>query len=324
MRLSVVVVTHLGGDWLRGCLSALKEQLGPQDELLTVVSAEPGTADLRDLPAGEVLDLQANPRFAAAANAGIARAQGAWILVLNDDTVPAPDFVEALLAAATEPGLYQPRILLADGSGRLDNAGHGLWPDGFNWARGREAPDGPAFEAPGQVGACSGAAFLIHREVIARVGAFDADLVAFGEDVDLSLRARRAGFPLRYVPQARIEHALGASHGRYGAEKVFWVERNRIRVALRSLPAAAVLTLPLWTGARLGLLAAARARGKGWSARVGPEAIPAALKGLAAGVACAPDALRKRAQDRGEWALGERAMWGHVWGNRVRWRELMR
>ena len=51
----------------------------------------------------------------------------------------------------------------------------------------------------------------IHVEPLARqqVGMFDADLESFGEDLDLSLRARRLGFKLHYVHDAKILHSLG-------------------------------------------------------------------------------------------------------------------
>jgi N-acetylglucosaminyl-diphospho-decaprenol L-rhamnosyltransferase len=321
-RISALVVTHFGGPLLRDCLGSLQGQLGAQDELLVVVSAEPGVCDLEAVSA-PVLDLGANPRFAAAANAGFRATSGELVLLLNDDTRARPGFVEAL-RGCTEPGLYQPRILLADGSGRLDNCGHGLWPDGFNWARGREDRDGEGYDQPGSVGACSGAAMGIHRAVLDRVGLFDEALEAFGEDVDLSLRAARAGFPLRYVPGARIEHHLGASYGRYGADKVFLVERNRVLLAARSLPASAVLAMPLWTGVRLAGLALAAASGRGWSARVPPSAASAALRGMAAGVAGLPSALARRRADAPGWELGERGMWAHLRRNRVRARDLLR
>lgn len=321
--LSVVVVTHLGGDWLRRSLASLVGQLRAGDELIVVVSAEPGGADLHGLPPCTLLELGHNPHYAAAANAGLARANGQWLLVLNDDTCAAPDFVARLMAAAQAPGLYQPRILLADGSGRLDNAGHGLMPDGFNWAIGRE-DDGAHYGDAGTVGACSGAAFLVHRQVLDTVGAFDADLVAYGEDVDLSLRARRAGFPLVYVPQARIEHALGASQGRFADQKVFWVERNRVRVALRSMPRGALVFWPAFTGARISLLLLARAQGKGWSAQAPSSAFPAAVKGILAGLQHAPDAIRKRRADQEHWTASEATMWRHIWAHRVRWRDLSR
>ena len=323
LRLSVVVVTHLGGDWLRRSLASLVGQLTDADELIVVVSAEPGKADLESLPPCILLELGHNPHYAAAANAGIARAKGQWLLVLNDDTCADPDFVAELMAAATWPGMYQPRILLADGSGRMDNAGHGLLPDGFNWAIGREDA-GEDYGEPGTVGACSGAAFLVHRAVLDRVGVFDEGLVAYGEDVDLSLRVRRAGYVLRYVPRARIQHALGASQGRFSDQKVFWVERNRVRVALRSMPRGALLLWPAFAGARVGLLMLARAQGKGWSAKAPSSAIPAAVKGILAGLGSSPGALKKRRADQRHWTTNEATMWQHLWLHRVRWRDLSR
>jgi len=313
--ISAVVVTHVGGDRLRRCVASLSEV----DELRVVVSAEAGTCDVEGVEG--VLDLGENVRFARASNAGFRAARGEWLLLLNDDTVARPGFVEAL-RTATEPGIYQPRILLADGSGRVDNVGHGLFPDGFNWARGREDRDGPEYAAPGEVGACSGAAMLIHRSVLEAVGDFDEDLEAFGEDVDLSLRAWRAGFPLRSLPQAVIEHELGGSYGRYGADKVFLVERNRVRLALRNLPMTAVMTMPLWTGLRLAGLSAASMAGRGWSARVPTGARRAALRGMAAGLASAPSALEKRRGDT--WVRSDREAWAHLWRNRVRVRDVLR
>jgi GT2 family glycosyltransferase len=323
--MDVVVVTHLGGPLLRAGLGALVPQLGPDDRVLVVVSADPGTADVGELPARvELLALGENPKYAAAANRGFAWSRAPWVLLLNDDTHAQPGFLDALRQGAHEPGLYQPRILLADASGRLDNVGHGLFPDGFNWARGREAPDAAAYDQPGTVGACSGAAVLLHRRVLDQLGGFDADLVAFGEDVDLSLRARRAGFPLRYLPDARIAHHLGASYGRYGPDKIYLVERNRVRLAARSLPWTAVASMPVWTAVRLAGLGLSGAAGRGWAARVPAGAKRAALRGVRDGVLSLPDALRKRRADAQGWRVSDAQMWGHLWRERVRVRDLVR
>ncbi len=323
--LSVVVVTHRGGELLRACLDALEPQLKPRDEVLVVASAEPGQAELAPaLGRARLIELGENLGYARAANAGLCRARGDALLVLNDDTRALPGFLPALRLAAQEPGLYQPRILLDDGSGRLDNTGHGLFPDGFNWAIGREDSDGPDYDAPRQVGACSGAALGLHRRVYDQVGAFDEDLESYGEDVDLSLRARRQGFPLRYVPDARIAHLLGATYGRYGARKCYLVERNRIRAAVRSLPWTALMTMPAWTGLRVGGLCAAALSGRGWGARVERSAGPAALAGMISGLAHVPDALSKRSVDAPSWAVHEREMWRHLVQHRVRLRDLLR
>ncbi|MCK6508176.1 glycosyltransferase family 2 protein [Myxococcota bacterium] len=318
--LSVLVVTWHGGPLLARCLDALQVQDPPPDELRVVVaSAEPSRA-----PVGQPALVMPRPSgFAASANAGLrARRPGADVLLLNDDTVAQPGFLAALAVARARggEGIYQPRILLADGSGRLDNSGHHLFPDGFNLARGRGRPD-PA-HLPAEAGAFSGAAVLLTAEVLDRVGLFDEDLEAFGEDLDLSLRAVRRGFRVRTVPEARILHQLGASYGRAGPRKVHLVQRNHLRAAARSLPATALWTLPLWTGLRLGAMGLSAAAGRGVGADVAPRDLGAVATGLLAGVQALPDALRKRRADAPDWAVGEAGMWRHLVKHRVRGEDL--
>ena len=329
MRVSVIIPTFIGGALLERCLAALALQTRLPDEVVVVVSNPEDTtvSDALRWPFPlRVRRMTRRAHYGAAVNAGMGAAGGDELIILNDDTRPRPQFLAALVAARQAGGLaiYQPRILLMASPERIDNVGHGLFFDGFNWARGREALDGAPYDADGTVGAVSGAAFLLPRAVLDAIGPFDTSLEAFGEDVDLSLRAVRQGFVLRYVPEARIEHALGSSYGRYGARKVYLVERNRVRVAVRSLPASALATLPLWTVLRWAGLTAAAASGRGWGARLGPAAQAAVLLGAADGLRFLPDALRKRRQDAAHWSRGELAMWGHLLQERVRARDLFR
>ena len=317
---TVVVPTWAAGAPLQACLDALAQQTRPPDRVVVVVT-RPGL----DLPVRSGVDyVRGTERlhYGAACNLGSRGARGD-VLLLNDDTVPAEDFVEQLIAARLEhpSAVLQPRILLVEGG--VDNTGHGLFPDGFNWARGREDAD-VGYDDPGSVGAVSGAALMIPAELLHELGGFDESLEAFGEDVDLSLRAVRRGVALRYVPEARILHQLGASYGRYGWRKVFLVERNRVRVAVRSLPLSAVVTLPVWTGLRWGALAAASVGGRSWGARLGRRAQVAAVAGAVAGVGWLPDALRKRRRDAAGWTVDEAGMWGHLVRERVRARDLFR
>ncbi len=319
MTPAVVIVTCLGGALLARCLEALRAQSLSPGRVIVVVSAD-GPVHVPD--GVEVIELGRRRGFAFGANAGLRAAAPAPVVLLNDDTVPAPTFIEQLAAAAASggEGLYQPRILLADGSERLDNTGHRLFPDGFNLARDRGRRVGPR---TGEIGAFSGAAVLLTPGVLAAVGLFDEDLGAFGEDVDLSLRARRRGFRIRHVADAEIAHVLGASYGRSGPRKVFAVERNRLRLAVRSLPASAVLTMPGWTALRLGALAAAALAGRGIGAGVGPAGVAAAAAGAAAGLWAVPDALGKRRTDRRGWTVGEWGMWAHLLRHHVRPADLL-
>jgi GT2 family glycosyltransferase len=321
--LSIVVVSHFGGDLLARCVSSLRDQLEEADQLEVLLSAAPGEAQTEGLNV-ELVQLGENVGYARAANRGFARAKHPLILLLNDDTEAEPGFLNALRVLRDKVGLHQPRILLADGSGRLDNVGHDLFPDGFNWARGRGNLDCVHTEEVEEIGACSGAAMLIHREVLDTIGPFDGDLEAFGEDVDFSLRARRAGFGIHTVPDARIRHHLGASYGRFTPRKLYLVERNRLRAAVRSMPLSALLTMPAWTGLRLAGLSIASLSGRGYAAGVNGSAALAAAKGLLAGMAYIPDAWGKRKQDAPSWTCSETAMWAALFRHRIRFQDVIR
>jgi GT2 family glycosyltransferase len=308
--LTAIVVTHHGGARLERCVASLRAQLPPPGELLVVVSnshSVPLPAEVRVLHDGQ-------PRhFGAAVNLGARAAQGDLLLVLNDDTLARPGTIAALCAAAEPDALLQPRVLLSEPAGHLDNAGHGLFLDGHNLARGRGRRDGPGWALPGRLGAVSGAAFAAPRAAFLAHGGFDEDLGPFGEDLDLSLRWVRAGGVLRPVPTAVFEHELGASYGRASRRKVHLVERNRLRAAARSLPILALVLSPATTPLRWTLMALAAAAGRGPEVPRGSALW--ALTGTAAGLVALPDALRKRRRDAAGWSRGEVAMLAHLLRN---------
>lgn len=305
MHLSVVIVTHRADHLLQACLDSVRPQR--PDTLLVVVSNEHRPVDA---PALQLLE---NVGYARAANAGVAAVPGD-VLLLNDDTVLHPDCLAALRAAWRGRGVYQPRIELADGSG-MDNFGHGIFPDGFVWARGRHRPYRPFATPPA---AFSGAAVLFARSVWDELGGFDVRFGSFAEDVDLSLRMMRRAIPLVPVPDAIVAHHLGATFGRTSPEKVFNIERNRMRAAVRSLPVTALLSMPAWTGARYLLFAALAGMDRGPGQGVGEEARRAAVSGLLQGLKDMPAWWEERAKDRPHWQRGEREMWQALWQGRVR------
>jgi N-acetylglucosaminyl-diphospho-decaprenol L-rhamnosyltransferase len=318
-ELCAVVVTQQGGERLAACVRSLQEQRPVLAGIVVVVSNPVAPP----LPVGgevSVLRPGRQLHYGEAVNLGAEAAVAESLLVLNDDTVARPGFIEALLAAHAEhPGaLLQPRILLAGQPGLVENVGHGLFPDGHNQARGRSRADGAAFDIPGTVGAVSGAAFLAPRGRFMALGGFDAGLGPYGEDLDLSLRWVRAGGELRYVPRAIIEHELGASYGRASLGKIYRVERNRVRAAVRSLPVVALLGVPGFTVARWGLMAGAAAVGRGWGDQLPRGSSLAAVAGVVGGVLRGPEAVRKRQRDSEGWQRGEGAMLAHLVRNRAR------
>ncbi len=326
---AVVVITAYGGDWLRRCVASIRAQQQLPSHIHVVVSHPRPVPLPSDGPDLSIHHAAEAVHFAHAANLGLSYARGSDILLLNDDTALAPDALQALVAARVEAGegIYQPRILLDTPPGSdqvVDNTGHRLFFDGFNVARERGvARTRSRPPACGRVGGFSGAAVLLTQGMLETVGDFDASFEAFGEDLDLSLRATRCGFEIRFVDNATVIHGLGSSYGRVNPKKVFLVERNRVRAAIRSLPRPLVATLPVWTLCRFALQGAASTRGRGVGADVGPKEAAAALVGNVAGWLSLRDALRKRNVDKETWTLSEYEMFRHILRHHARPRDLV-
>ena len=315
--ISALIVTWRADALVQECLSSLRAQEAPPERIRVVLS-HPG----RRLEVGgaELLRMPAESGFAAAVQVGAADL-GGELLLLNDDLVFHPGCMAALRAARRcHPGaVLQPRLLLPDG--RMDNGGHGFFPDGAIWARGRNGPPDQALPSPGGF---SGAAVLFPAGLWQAMGGFDVSFDSFCEDVDLSLRLMRRRVPVVYVPEATITHRLGASYGRADPDKIRRIERNRLRAAVRSLPTVALAALPLTTAARLALTALLAAAGRGPGVGVSAAGRRAVLQGIAEGVACVPDALKKRRTDRAAWERTDREMWEALWAGRARWEDLRR
>ena len=160
---------------------------------------------------------ETNLGFLANCNETAALARGRYILLLNNDTIPLPGWLDALVDLADRDetiGLVGSKLLNPDGS--LQEAGGIVWKDGSAWNFGRgEEPNAPAFNFVRDVDYCSGASILIPSRVWTELDGFDRDYMpAYCEDSDFAFRARAAGYRTVYQPFSEIVHHEGRSHGR--------------------------------------------------------------------------------------------------------------
>ena len=124
---------------------------------------------------------------------------------------------------------------------------------------------------------------MVRREAWDAVGGFDPEYFMYGEDLDLSLRLRLAGWGVGIVPAAaRVEHAYEFAKGAY---KWFYLERNRWWTVLGAYPARLLALLAPALLALRARAAAVAARG-GW--------LRAKLRAQAAVLRSLPWALRRR------------------------------
>lgn len=182
----------------------------------------------------------ANGGFIAACNDGAAMARGEFLVFLNNDTVPQPGWLDALLAtfdAVPDAGLAGAQLLYPDG--RLQEAGGVVFRDGSAWNYGRfGSPSDPRYGYMRDADYVSGAALAVPRALFASIGGFDAHYApAYYEDTDLAFAVRASGRRVMYQPAARVVHDEGATSGTdVAAGPKATQARNQARFAARRAP----------------------------------------------------------------------------------------
>jgi hypothetical protein len=140
---------------------------------------------------------------------------------------------------------------------------------------------------------------MYRRAMLDEIGGFDEDFFAYGDDAELGLRARIAGWTCLYIPEAVVRHHRGATLGLASARRLELIERNRVLLAAKLFPWSLLWLNGFYYLARLGAGAWAGLRGRGELARFPgvkgkARAALALLKGDLEAVRMLPRILRKR------------------------------
>ena len=195
-------------------------------------------------PAVTVIENGANLGYAEGNNVGMraALAQGAdYIFILNNDVVLAPDAVSRLVEAMEADaciGMAGPAVFFADPPDRLFSTGSRI-----DWRRGQTRHIGMGSRGVPKDMPCImevdflvGCAVCVRREVIEKIGAFDPAYYLNFEDVEWGVRARRHGYRVVCVPQARVWHKLSSSLGFASPQNTYYMTRNALRFFWRHAP----------------------------------------------------------------------------------------
>jgi N-acetylglucosaminyl-diphospho-decaprenol L-rhamnosyltransferase len=259
LTFTIVTVLHQSAPELPRLLSSIDAHVHPRPQVVAVDSGSTdGGADLAREAGAEAIVLEGNPGFGAATNAGVQRAQHEVTALLNPDCELLDGGLAELAAraAATADALLVPRLLDRDGSAQ--RSAHPL--PGRPGSLLRAVLPGPALPQPylarrtRAVGWAIAACLVARTELLRRLGPFDPDAFLFYEDLDLCLRARRAGVPTVLHPDVQVRHLGARSTERaFGAEPFELQARRRREVigarlgpeALRIDDAAQALTFGL-------------------------------------------------------------------------------
>jgi GT2 family glycosyltransferase len=243
---SIVIVNWNGLHWLKMCLPSLDKQQYKNIEILLVDNASTDASiawTKKQYPKVRIFRNTKNLGFAGANNVGYRHAKGAYVLLLNNDTVVKPNFLTELVKKAQSSpdiGAVQSKLLLMDDTTRLDAAGAFLTPTGFllHWGFGKK--DHPKYDKTESMYTAKGAAVMFPKAVLKEVAIdnniFDPDYFAYFEETDLCHRIWLTGKRVVYAPKSVILHKMGGtSTGMDNAFIQYHSFKNRIRTYLKNL-----------------------------------------------------------------------------------------
>ncbi len=243
MKISVVVVTWNGLHVLRPCIVALAQQTVEHELVVVDNGSHDGTATWLHEHASHalVVALPSNTGFAGGNNVGMRAASGDALVLINNDTIPDPVFLEQLvapLANDVQLGSVAGVLTFAHRPNIVAAAGIAVGCDGVHRDLWMLQPVGQLPAAPTTVFGASGGAVCYRRVALHEVGLFDEGYFAYLEDADLAWRLRLRGWNCAVAPQARVRHVYSATSGQGSPFKQHLLARNRWRLLLRCWPHA--------------------------------------------------------------------------------------
>jgi GT2 family glycosyltransferase len=318
--ISVVILNWNGKAYIRACLdSVFAQDYGNLEVIVVDNGSDDGSPDIVEGNYRDVVLIRngRNLGFGAGNNIGIRHAAGEYVLILNNDAEMDRCCISALKGALDRDSLYgaaESRILFKRDPGTLDAAGILALPDGLSMGRGRYEP-ADRYEREEEIFFSSGCCALYRRQMLEDIKVFgeyyDEDFFAYADDTDLGWRARIRGWKCIYAPEAKVYHMHSASYGTYSPLKAFLVERTRIWVQIKNLPAAAILYGQFFTAARYLYQAYGAFTGKGASGdfcreHSRGELVKILCKSYFSALYGLPKMLRKRKEIQKKKAIGSK------------------
>lgn len=250
MKIYIIIIAYNGSQYIKKCLASvfLSKYSGQFNVVAVDNHSLDNTVEIieKEFPQVELIKLEKNLGFVGGNNIGIKRAlvSGAgYVVLLNQDTEVEYDWLTQLVKAAQDDkvGIVQAMLLLANERALTNNVGNALHYLGFGFVKHyRERVDTWYHRPPFAIGYASGAAMLIKREIIEKIGLLDEKFFMYHEDLDLCWRTRLVGYKIMIAPQALVYHYYEFNRNK---KMFYWTERNRWAVLLQNYSLATLLKL---------------------------------------------------------------------------------
>ncbi len=253
-KVSIIILNWNGKKFLKNCLDSLAQLTYPQVEIIVVDNnSTDGSQEFVKTNYQKVvlIENKENYGFAKGNNIGLKASTGDYILILNNDTIVTPNFLNSLIKDfENNPTIacLQPQIRLSGNRQLLDGVGAFLTFAGFLYHFGYLKDRMQAkYNKKMKIFSAKGACMLLRRKAIEKVGLFDEDFFIFFEETDLCFRLWLAGYSVVYEPESVIYHLGGGdttSSNSYQHEKRAYLSfRNMICCYIKNFGTRNLLTI---------------------------------------------------------------------------------
>ncbi|MFA6536835.1 MAG: glycosyltransferase family 2 protein [Patescibacteria group bacterium] len=259
-KFAIILINYKGyaRKFLSDCLQSLNKQTVPRNEYEIIVVDNAADEESREyLKTFSDIKIIERPdgNYCAGNNAGIKYAlqNGAqYVVILNMDVEVKPEWLAELkigLKKNPQCGILQSKILLFPKNEQekkhplLNTIGNKINFLGFGFTDNYRVPESKvvfAEDYPLISGYASGCSFITTKEVLQKIGDYDEELYMYHDDLDLSARARLAGYEIRLAPKSVLFHKYEFSRSN---QMIFHMEKNRALTFLTmySLPTMMIL-----------------------------------------------------------------------------------
>ena len=226
----------------------LMETLPLEDESIEVIVVDNASKDdeatmiEQRYPQITVIRSKENLGFAGGNNIGIQASHGKYLFFINNDTLLSPQTSDIRhltnrLESSPKIGAVCPKIRFAWGNNPIQYAGYTPLSKITlrNSAIGCGEEDHGQYDTPHPTPYAHGAAMMVKREVIEKVGLMPECYFLYYEELDWSMMIRRAGYDIWYEPACTIYHKESQATGQNSPLKSYYMTRNRLLFAKRNI-----------------------------------------------------------------------------------------
>ncbi|MBK0417696.1 glycosyltransferase [Leucobacter sp. CSA1] len=230
-RVTAVLVAHRGGEWLDQTIAGIAAQTRRPERLLAVANggSRDLTEQLRSAAPERIISVPDRVSFGRAVQHAVEtmpRETGdtsetgsiveEWIWLLTEDSCPEPEALERILSIvqrAPSVAIAGPKLVDWDRPERIIELGQSLTRYGSRWLLRRQELDQQQYDHMQDVLGVGPVGMLVRRDVWEQLGGFDPALPVYDDGLDLSVRARLAGYRVEVAPGSRVRFAQSGIAG---------------------------------------------------------------------------------------------------------------